>query len=211
MAIGHLTFARRGWDDPDAFAAIVMGELLGGGGPSSRIGGRLRTTEGIAYHASAGVGVGDSFPGELRISLESANATAGRAVELALAEVARLRRETPSAEEVRQIQRSLVDSFPYLFDSAEKIAGRFAEDDYLGRPHSFWRDYRARIEGVTAEEVRRIAERVLHPEQALVLVVGPWRELAAAGGQAGAPPEGPFAGAVRHLPPRDPLSQEPHR
>ncbi|HEV8632069.1 MAG TPA: pitrilysin family protein [Thermoanaerobaculia bacterium] len=211
VAIGHLTFARRGWDDPDAFAAIVMGELLGGSGPSSRIGGRLRTAEGIAYHASAGVGVGDTFPGELRISLESANATVGRAVELALAEVARLRRETPSGEEVRQIERSLVDSFPYLFDSAEKIAGRFAEDEYLGRPHTFWRDYRARIEQVTPEQVRRIAERVLHPEQALVLVVGPWREMTGVGGQASAPARGPFAGAVHHLPPRDPASQEPQR
>jgi zinc protease len=132
-------------------------------------------------------------------------------VELALAEVARLHRETPSGDEVRQIERSLVDAFPYLFDSAEEIAGRFAEDDYLGRPHDFWHGYRARIERVSPEEVRRIAERVLHPERAVVLVVGPWREMVGLGGpQAGAGAR-PVPGAVRHLPPRDPLSQEPQR
>ena len=29
------------------------------------------------------------------------------------------------------------------------ISGRFAEDEYLGRPHSYWRTYRDRIRRVT--------------------------------------------------------------
>ncbi len=209
VAIGHLTFRRTSWDDPDFFATTVMSELLGGSGPSSRITGRVRTVEGLAYRASASAGVGDYFPGEFRIHLESKNESVALAAKLALEEVERLRSRPPAAEELRQIQRSIVDSFPYLFDSAEEIAGYFAEDEYLGRPHTFWRDYRAKIEAVTPEDVRRIAERVLHPDRAVMLVVGPWHEIENGDPARRASMKDFFGGAVRHLPMRDPLSLEP--
>lgn len=209
VAIGHLTFRRASWDDPDFFATTVMSELLGGSGPSSRITGRVRTVEGLAYRASASVGVGDYFPGEVRIHLESKNESVALAAKLALEEVERLRTRPPAVEELRQIQRSIVDSFPYLFDSAEEIAGYFAEDEYLGRPHTFWRDYRAKIEAVTPEDVRRMAERVLHPDRAVMLVVGPWHEIENGDPARRATMRDFFGGAVRHLPMRDPLSLEP--
>ncbi len=208
VAIGHLSFQRRGWNDPDSFAATVMSDLLGGSGPSSRITGRVRTVEGLAYRASASLGVGDHFPGEFRIHLESKNESVALAAKLALEEVERLRRAPPVAEELRQIQRSIVDSFPYLFDSAEEIAGYFAEDELLGRPHTFWRDYRARIEAVTPEDVRRVAESVLHPDRTVILVVGPWREIEPGDPGRRASMRDFYGGAVRHLPERDPMTLE---
>jgi predicted Zn-dependent peptidase len=210
VAIAVPTFARRGWDDPDGFAALVMGELLGGQGPSSRLLGRLRAAEGLVYAAAADVEVGDTFPGEARIVLATSNASAARAVALALAEVERLREEQPGTAELSALKRSLVDSFPYRFDSAEEVAGRFAEDDLLGRPHDGWRTWRERVAAVTPEQVRRMAERLLRPEATVILVVGPWRDIAAGAASArGGGRGGPLAGAVQHLPPRDPLTLQP--
>src|SRR5262249_34160408 len=44
-------------DDPDYFAVVIMNDILGGGGFTSRIMSRVRSDEGLAYDA------GSSFPG----------------------------------------------------------------------------------------------------------------------------------------------------
>lgn len=207
--VGHRSFQRAGWDDREAFAALVMSELLGGRGPSSRISGRVRTVEGLAYRAGATFGVGDHFPGEFRIQLESKNESVALATKLALEEVERLRRQRPSEEELETIKSSIVDGFPYLFDSAEEVAGYFAEDEYLGRPHGYWRDYRKNIERVSAEDVRAVAEKFLRPDEMVILLVGKWGEIEPGDPARRASMRDFYQGAVVHLPLLDPLTLEP--
>lgn len=208
IAIGHLGAQRDGWADPDFFALAVMNELLGGGELVSRIGGRLRTVEGLAYQAGSHFEVGDDWPGDFQIFVETDNPTAALAVELALEEVERLRRRAPSAEELRLAQRSLVEVLPYAFDTAAEVAGHFAEDELLGRPHAFWQRYAERVEAVTAADVVRVARQFLHPDRVMVLTVGRWREIEAGdpAGRARAADLG--LGPVHHLPRRDPLTLE---
>ncbi len=209
ILVGHRSYQRRGWDDPQVFAAVVMSEMLGGRGPSSRISGRVRTVEGLAYRAGASFGVGDHFPGEFRIQLESKNESVALAAKLALEEVERLRRERPSQGELDLIKGSIIDGFPFLFDSAEEIAGYFAEDEYLGRPHSYWRDYRKNIERVSAEDVRAFAEQHLRPEEMVVLVVGKWSEIEGGDPARRASMRDFHQGAVVRLPLLDPMTLEP--
>ena len=42
-------------NDPDYFAALVMNDILGGGGFTSRITNRVRSDEGLAYSAGSGL------------------------------------------------------------------------------------------------------------------------------------------------------------
>lgn len=204
VLLGHRSTVRERWDSPEFFVLTVMNELLGGGELVSRLGGRLRTVEGLVYRAGSRFVVGDYWPGDFQVHLDTANATAARAIELAIEEIGRLRRRAPSAEEMAQVQRGLTSVVPLLFDSASEVAGYFAEDELLGRPHRFWRDYRAGIEAVTGEQVRAAAERYLDPERLVIVVGGRWRELAA-----GDPAAWSRFGPVTHLPERDPLTLRP--
>lgn len=206
VLFGHLGARRRGWEDRESAVLALLSEILGGSAVS-RINGRLRTVEGLAYRSGASFGVGDAGPGEFRVFLESKSETVALAVKLALEEVERLRRHPPAREELALAKKSLVESIPYLFDSAEEIAGYFAEDTYLGRPHSFWSSYRERIEAITPEEIQLAAEQVLDPARVVIVVVGNWKAIEP-GDPAHRAAMRQLAPKAVRLPERDPLTLE---
>lgn len=209
LVLGHLGAVRRGWDDPDFFPLTVLSEMLGGGGAVSRIPGRLRGVEGLAYSASASFGIGDLWPGVFAVRVETKNESVGRALAIAREEIERLRRQAPSDGELAIVKRGLLDAFPYLFDSAEEIAGYYAEDDFLGRPHGFWQTYRQRIARVSPADVRRVALAHLKPDELVVLTLGRWGEIATGDGRRGGSLREVYDGGVTRLPVRDPLTLEP--
>jgi zinc protease len=207
IILGHLGAKRRGWDDPDEPALLVLSEVLGGS--ASRIQRRLRGELGIAYRTSAAFEVGLHEPGLFQIFLETENASAGRALQAALAEVRRLREEPVPEAELAFARNGLIDSFPLRFEDAASIAGLYAEDDYLGRPHSYWSTYRDRIRRVTPEQVQRVAQRYLQPERMVALVVGRWSDVSRGAAGAGVKMESLVRGPVTRLPERDPVTLAP--
>ena len=77
-----------------------------------------------------------------------------------------------SETEIATARESLLARLPLLFDRAEAVAGRYAEDELLGRPHEYWAVYRERLLAVTAADIREAARRFLAPERSVLLVVG---------------------------------------
>jgi predicted Zn-dependent peptidase len=208
--IGHLT---RQWDpqwsDPQAYAALVMNDILGGGGFTSRITQRIRSDEGLAYSAGSSLGIGTFWPGSFQVFFQSKNETVAYATKIALDEVRRMQEQPPSEEELRVSKGSFVESFPRGFESATAVANRFAGDEIVGRPHEYWYRYRERIAAVTAEQVQAAARAELHPDRLVVLTVGPWAQIAAGDPQGRAKVEALGLGPVTQLPLRDPLTLEP--
>lgn len=208
IALGHLGAERRSWDDPDAVALLVMNEVLGGGGTVSRLRARLRAELGLVYRAQAYFGIGQYGPSDFQVFLETDAANAGRVIDTALAEVRRLRQEAVPEVELAFAKRTLTDAFPLLFDTPGEVAGRFAEDLYLGRPHEYWRTYRDRVAAVTAADVRRVAQKYLQPDRMVILTVGRWSDIARGAGAAGVNLERLAGAPVTRLPARDPLTLE---
>jgi predicted Zn-dependent peptidase len=208
IALGHLGAQRRGWDDPDAFALLVMNEVLGGGGTVSRLRARLRAEMGLVYRAQAYFGIGQHGPSDFQVFLEADGANAARVIDTALAEIRQLRQEAVPEAELAFAKRTLTDAFPLLFDTPAEVAGRFAEDLYLGRPHEYWRTYRDRVDRVTAADVRRVAQKYLQPDRVVILTVGRWSDIARGAGAAGVNLERLAGAPVSRLPVRDPLTLE---
>ncbi|MCP4664547.1 MAG: insulinase family protein, partial [bacterium] len=111
-------------------------------------------------------------------------------------------------DELALAKRYLIDVVPYYIESPQQIVRCFAEDAYLGRPHAYWQSWRERIEGVTVEDVQRVAARYLDPDAMLLLVVGAWDEIAPGDADRWASMKDLFEGRVEHLPWRDPLTLE---
>ncbi|HYU32807.1 MAG TPA: pitrilysin family protein [Thermoanaerobaculia bacterium] len=204
VLLGHLGTKRRGWDDPDEPALEVMNQTLQG-----RLMRRLRVELGLVYGVESSFDLGLAEPGVFRIFLETENASAAKAIQVAVAEVRRLREEPVPEPELAYARKALVDGFPLLFDTPAEVAGRFAEDEYLGRPHTYWRDYRDRIRHVTPEQVQRLAQRSLQPDRLVVVLVGKWADVARGAAEAGIRPESLVRGPVTRLPERDPVTLEP--
>ena len=158
-------------NDPDYFAAYVMNYILGGGGLTSRLAESVRERRGLTYSiysylnpmAETALYMG---------GLSSSNETVALAVELTRAELRRLRQEGVSELELADAKTYLNGSFPLRLTSNARIAGLLVAMqrydlgiDYL--------DHRAGyIEAVTLADVKRVAERLLKPENLIVVVVG---------------------------------------
>ena len=110
--------------------------------------------------------------GGVRVFLETAPEAAVAAAAVVLEELRRLLRDEVPENEIATARQSLLARLPLLFDRAEAIAGRYAEDELLGRPHEYWAVYRERLLAVTAADVRGAARRFLDPEVSVLLVVG---------------------------------------
>jgi predicted Zn-dependent peptidase len=207
--IGHLGLTWQDWADERYYAALVMNDILGGGGFSSRIVNRIRSDEGLAYSAGSSFSIGELWPGEFRVSYQSKNSTVALAAAIAFELIGQMQRDLVSGKELSIAKNSLIDSFPRRFESPARTVATFVDDEYIGRPHSYWTDYRERIRAVTREDVRGAAKEFLNPERALFLVVGKWDEIAAGDADGRADMSQFGGGEVRHLPLRDPLTLEP--
>jgi zinc protease len=208
VALGHRGPQRQGWEDADEPALLVLAEVLGGDGAVSRLRRRLRAEQGLAYRARARLNLGLHAPGALQLFLETDPSTAARALSVARAELLRLRDEAVPEPEIELAKRSLLDLFPLLFDSAERRAGRAAEDVLLGRPHAYWARYRDRIAAVTARDVQAAARRHVRPQDLVAVVVGD-RARVLAGARADGVVLERLLGPLRELPRRDPLTLAP--
>ena len=169
VSIGHLGTTR---DNPDRYALTVMNDILGGGGFSARLLTRIRSDEGLAYSAYSSFGLGTYYEGTFRAAFQSRSETVARAATLVLEEIALIRSEPVSAEELHNSIASFVETFTRNFSSARATATLFANDEYTGRDPEYLLYFRDRISAVTADDVLRVAREYLTPERLLVLVVG---------------------------------------
>ena len=189
IAIGHRGAVFESWDDPDRWALLLLTEILDGPGAVSRLRSRLQLGEGLTYRVLTTFdmdpvrsGGAPEDGGEFRVFLETAPESAAEAAAAVLQELRRLRSDEAPVAELDTAKRSVLARLPLLFDRAEAIAGRYAEDELLGRPHEVWARYRQRVRGVTAADVRRVARRFLDPDGVALLVVGDWGLVRGGGG-----------------------------
>ena len=169
VAIGHLGIQR---DNPERYKILVMNDILGGGGFSARLLTRIRSDEGLAYSASSSYSAGTYYPGIFQVGFQSRSETVARAVAIVLEEIERISTEPVTEDELRNSIAYFVETFSRNFSSAASTAGLFAGDEYTGRDPEYLASYRDNIAAVTADDVLDVAQRYLHPEDLVILVVG---------------------------------------
>ncbi len=168
-----MTFGTRGLlrDDPDFMPAFVMNYVLGGGGFASRLMEEVREKRGLTYGIytyllpldQAGLYLGQ---------VATDNAKAAETISIVRDELKKLRDEGISEEELKNAKTYLTGSYPLRFDSNTKIASQLVgiqmEDlgiDYIDKRNDL-------INAVTLEDIKRVAERLIDPENLIVTIVG---------------------------------------
>ena len=156
--------------DPDHWALRLYAEMLGGG-MSSRLFQEARERLGLAY-AIDGFGEAYADVGVLGVYAGCAPADAGRLAETAAGEIRALAGEVGVAELTRakaQLKASIFMGRESLAARAEQAA---AQQLAFGRLLA-GAEMAAAIEAVTAEDIARLAARILAPRRCTVSVLGP--------------------------------------
>ncbi len=168
IVLGHRGVER---SNPDFYGLSVMNYILGGGGFSSRLLNSIRTEAGLAYSVASFFTV-NRDPGSFQVVMQTKNATARAAIERARAEIERIRNELVSEEEIAEARQYLTGSFPLRLDTNAEIAGFLSQVEFYGLGEDYADQYARRIQAVTREEVRRVAQKYLHPDRLVLVVVG---------------------------------------
>ncbi len=199
-------------DDPDYPAILLMNDILGGGGFTSRIMNRVRSDEGLAYSAGSSFPGGVWYPSTFRAGFQSKSRTVAYATSIVLEEMKRMAGGPVTDEELQTAKRSFIDSFPENFNTKAKVAGIFAREEFTGRfakAPDFWKGFRQRLERVGREDIQRVAAKHLHPDRVAILVVGDKQEILKGHPDHPASLEKLLPAPLTELPMRDPLTLEP--
>jgi hypothetical protein len=148
-----------------------MSTILGGGF-QSRLFQEVRSRQGLAYGARASWSANYTHPGIFSVSIGTKSDSTVKAIRAASAEVARIRSEEVSDEELRTAKDSVLNSFVFNFDTRQKTLNRLMAYQYWGYPRDFIFQYRDGVRKVTKADVLRVAKEHLHPEQFKLVVVG---------------------------------------
>lgn len=168
IRIGHAGVPRT---SRDYYPLQVMNALLGGQF-TSRINLNLREDKGFTYGARSGFSY-NRGPGPFVASAGVFTAKTDSSLIEFMKELRDIRGSRPATEaEVSFARGSLVQSYPRMIETNSGVASRLAELAFFGLPPAELARYPEAIEAVTTADVARVAKEYLHPDNAVIVVVG---------------------------------------
>jgi zinc protease len=174
-------------DNPDYYALLMMNLLLGRIGLYGRLGKNVREEKGLAYYVYSSFDAGRG-PGAWAVRAGVNPSNVGRAVEGILTEIARMREEGATEEELTNGVAFLTGILPLQLETNGGIAGTLLDIEFYKLGFDYIQRYPGIIRGITAADVHRAATRYLPTDTYVLTVAGPAVTLDGAGGNGTAPP-----------------------
>lgn len=159
------------YGDPDRFTMMLLSTLLGGG-MSSRLFQRVREELGLAYsvytyqsfHADSGMH---------GVYVATAPESAGAALDAIRTELRNVVEQGMPAEEIAMGRRQLKGQVTLSLESVSSRMYRAASVELYGEPYRTLDDLLALIDGISVEDVARVAQTYFDPSRMTTLSLGP--------------------------------------
>ena len=153
----------------DYFAIRVLNTILGGAF-TSRLNNNLREVHGFAY------GAGSNF--DMRLGAGPFYAAAGvqtdktaEALKEFFVELTRIH-DPIGADELQKAKNYLSLLMPRNFETTRSAANALAQTFVYNLPADYFQTYAEHVRAVTADDVRRVAEKYIQPDKFAVVIVG---------------------------------------
>jgi len=166
--LGHLGVKR---DNPDRYAIALMNYILGGGSFTSRLTSRIRSDEGLAYSVRSNFSTSSRDYGLFNTTTQTKNPTAYRAIQIFREEIERMRTELPSESEFGTAQEAYINNFVFQFESPSQIINGLMSLEFNGYAPDYYKRYLANVKMVKIDDVKRVAEKYLKPEQLSLMIL----------------------------------------
>ncbi len=157
--------------DPDYFPLFVGNYVLGGSGLVSRLSEQIREKQGLSYSVYSYF---NPFKerGPFVMGLQTKNSQRSKALQSLRAVLADFVRNGPTEAELNAAKKNLTGGFPLRIDSNGKIAEYLTVIGYYDLPLDYLDRFNAKVEAVTAEQVRDAFQRRIDPARMLTVIVG---------------------------------------
>jgi zinc protease len=166
IRIGQIGVSRT---TPDYYALVVMNTVLGGAF-SSRLNTNLREEHGYTYGASSAFDF-RPLPGPFLAASAVQTAVTDKALVEFMKELRGIR-EPISEEEVARARNFVALAYPADFQTVAQIAGQIEEMVFYKLPDSYFNNYIRNILSVTKEDVLRVAQKTIEPDNLVIVLVG---------------------------------------
>ncbi len=158
-------------DTPDYYALSVMNNILGGLF-QSRLNHLIREVKGYSYGVSSSFAFGRG-PGRFRASGQIVTAKTDSALLDFVAELGGVQGGKPfTDDEIKQGKESLIQGLPRTFATVDATGSAIASLYLQGLPETYYQEYTAKINAVTAEDLVRVARKYVDLGRMSIIVVG---------------------------------------
>jgi zinc protease len=167
IRVGHLGIERQ---HKDYLAMDVAVKILGGEG-SNRLHRVLRSERGLTYGAEANM-QSLKQAGDFMAETDTRTETTAEVLRLIVDEFQKLQRERVNERELADAQAYLAGSFPLTIETPDAIAAQVLNALFYGLPLTEVESYRERVNGITVDDIQRVARQYLRPDRLSVVLVG---------------------------------------
>ncbi|HZQ92196.1 MAG TPA: insulinase family protein [Terriglobales bacterium] len=158
--------------NPDFFNIAVMDQIFFAGGFSARFVDAIRTKRGLAYSAGGGFSAPYDHPGTFDAGADTKSQTTVETITASFDEIKDMAKNPATPDELKRGKDAILNSFIFTVDSKDKILSERMTYELFHFPADYLERYKAGVEKTTLEDVKRVYDKYIHPEQMAVLVVG---------------------------------------
>ncbi len=167
IMLGNIGIER---NNENYFAIRVMNNILGGGF-NSRLNNEVRIKKGLTYSIYSRFNA-FLFPGEFLIGTFTKNQTTLETIQIIIDELRKIKSEYVSEEELRGSQRYINGLFPLSIETIESMSKHITDIEFYGFNEKYIENYSKNILNVQIEDVKRVAQKYIHPDDLAIAVVG---------------------------------------
>lgn len=173
VLMGHIGGYR---DNPDYAALQAMNEVLSGGF-SGRLFQNVRSEQGLAYSVFGNYGSSTLYKGQFFAGVFTRSEATAEAIEAVRREMRKLQEEPVSSEELEDTRNSILNSLVFRTDSRSSVLRQRMNNEYLGLPADAFETYIEELQEISPENIQRVAQEYMRPDEMKILVVGNGAEL----------------------------------
>ena len=156
--------------DPDYYALLLGNYVLGGGGFVSRLMQEVREKRGYAYSVYSYFSP-KKLEGPFEIGLQTKREQAAAAIGVVETVLNDFLARGPTAKELAAAKKNLVDGLALRIDSNAKILGYLSLIGFYKLPLTYLDDFPAKINAVTADDVKAAFARHVKAENLVTVIV----------------------------------------
>ncbi len=157
--------------DEDYHAALITNNILGGGGEGYLFK-NLREDKGYTYGAYSSLGTNRYGASRFNASAKVRNEVTDSAVIEALKEIKRIRTEPVDAQLLKDAKAKYVGNFVMALERPQTIANYALNIKLNDLPQDFYTTYLQKINDVTIEDIKRVANKYFKEDNLRIIVVG---------------------------------------